>query len=267
MKHASQNPDKSSQSSFSNMLQLFRDSLFIQGVFPMDENRYPQCARCVVKLCENRGGKMAEGNPALTNLPEFCPMKLMPEAFDQAAGEYGKSEVREFARLASVQEFQCFERLSDGVRAKLPRIEELIQFARKCNYKKLGIAHCGGLSKEAGTLATILEKNGFEVASVQCKAGCIPKEEIGIQPEEKVLGSENWESMCNPIAQAIIINRARVDMAILLGLCIGHDTLFIKYCDVPLTVLAVKDRVLAHNPLAALYNSESYYGRLRNKIK
>jgi uncharacterized metal-binding protein len=210
---------------------------------------------------------MEDGIPPLEKVPDFCPMKLMPEAFAQASEEYEKSEVKEFARLASVQESQCFERLSDGVRATLPRIEELIQFARKCDYKRLGIAHCGGLIKEAGILATILEKNGFEVVSVQCKAGCIPKEEIGIRPEEKVLGPENWESMCNPIAQAIIINRAGVDMAILLGLCIGHDTLFIKYCDVPLTVLAVKDRVLAHNPLAALYNSETYYGRLRNKIK
>ena len=73
--------------------------------------------------------------------------------------------------------------------------------------------------------------------------------------------------MCNPIAQAMIINRSGVDMAIMLGLCIGHDTLFIKYCDVPMTVLAVKDRLLGHNPLAALYLSESYYRRLRNDLK
>lgn len=102
---------------------------------------------------------------------------------------------------------------------------------------------------------------------MQCKAGCVPKETIGIKPEEKVSGPEKWESMCNPIAQAMIINHTDVDFAIMLGLCIGHDTLFIKYCDVPLTVLAVKDRVLAHNPLAALYNSNSYYRRLRNKIR
>ena len=112
--------------------------------------------------------------------------------------------------------------------------------------------------KEAGLLTDILEKNGFEVVSVQCKAGAIPKEEIGIAPTEKVSGSENWESMCNPIAQAMIINYAKVDLAIILGLCIGHDTLFIKYCDAPITVLAVKDRLLAHNPLGALYLSESY---------
>jgi len=232
----------------------------------MAETRYPQCARCATRICENRGGKVSDRAPSLEKLPSFCPMKLMPEVFSEAAAEYDKSAVREFARLASVQEFQGFELLPDGVRAKLPRIEELIQFARKCNYKKLGIAHCGGLIREAGILTDILEKNGFEIISVQCKAGCVPKEEIGIQADEKIVGPENWETMCNPIAQAMILNRAQVDMAIMLGLCIGHDTLFIKYCDVPLTVLAVKDRVLGHNPLAALYHSDSYYRRLRNKI-
>jgi uncharacterized metal-binding protein len=233
----------------------------------MAKRQYPKCARCTARICENLGGRMSEGPPSAKKLPGFCPMKLMPEAFAQAAAEYDKSAVKEFARLASVQEFQCFERLSDGVRARLPRIEELIQFARKCGYKKLGIAHCGGLFKEAGILTDILENNGFDVVSVQCKAGAVAKEKIGIRAEEKIAGPDNWESMCNPIAQAIIINRAGVDLAIMLGLCIGHDTLFIKYCDVPLTVLAVKDRLLAHNPLAALYVSESYYRRLRNGIR
>jgi uncharacterized metal-binding protein len=65
----------------------------------------------------------------------------------------------------------------------------------------------------------------------------------------------------------MIINNVHVDLAIMMGLCIGHDTLFIKYCEVPLTVLAVKDRLLAHNPLAALYLSDSYYQRLRNGIR
>ncbi len=233
----------------------------------MSEKEAPKCARCTVRVCENRGGKMSDGIPALEKLPGFCPMKLLPEVISEAAAEYDKPSVREFARLASVQESQCFERLPNGLRAKLPRIEELIQFAAKCGYKKLGIAHCGGLIREAGILSDILESNGFDVLSVQCKAGAVPKEKIGIRPEEKLGGAEYWETMCNPIAQAMILNRAQVDLAVMLGLCIGHDTLFIKYCDVPLTVLAVKDRVLAHNPLAALYLSDSYYRRLRSPIR
>jgi uncharacterized metal-binding protein len=231
----------------------------------MVEKQNPTCVRCPSRICENLGGKTGEV-PSLEKAPDFCPMKLMPEALSQAAAEYEIPGVREFARLAAVQESQGFERLPDGIRATLPRIEELIQFAGKCGYKRLGIAHCAGLIKEAGILAEILENNGFETISVQCKAGCIPKERIGIRPEEKTAGAETWESMCNPIAQAMIINQAGIDLAIMLGLCVGHDVLFIKYCRVPLTVLAVKDRVLAHNPLAALYNINSYYRRLRNRL-
>jgi uncharacterized metal-binding protein len=232
----------------------------------MVEKRYPKCAHCPTRICENRGGKAGDNPPSLERAPAFCPMKLMPEEYTAAMAEYDKPRVREFARLASVQEFQCYERLPDGLRTKLTRVEELIQFARKCNYKKLGLAFCGGLAYEAGLLTEILENNGFEVVSVQCKTGAVPKERIGVSAAEKIAGPEAWETMCNPIVQAIIINRSKVDLAIMLGLCIGHDTLFIKYCDVPLTVLAVKDRVLGHNPLAALYAGGTYYQRLRNKI-
>jgi uncharacterized metal-binding protein len=193
-------------------------------------------------------------------------MKLMPESYPAAMKEYRKPRVREFARLASVQEFQCYERLADGLHTKLPRIEETVQFARKCGYRKLGLAFCAGLAWEAKLLTEILENNGFEVVSIQCKTGAVPKEKIGVKPEEKIAGPAAWETVCNPIAQAMIINDTKVDMAIMLGLCVGHDTLFIKYCKAPLTVLAVKDRVLGHNPLAALYTSEAYYKRLTNKI-
>jgi uncharacterized metal-binding protein len=231
----------------------------------MEKNTYPGCANCPVRVCENRGKPDAEA-PVLEKAPSYCPMKLAPDIFQAALLEYEKPSVKEFARTASVQEFQCYERLPDGLRTRLPRIEETVQFARKCGYRKLGLAYCGGLFQEAGLLAEILEKNGFLVVSVQCKAGAVPKENIGIKQEEKIAGPHMWETMCNPIAQAMILNYSGVDMAIMLGLCVGHDTLFIKYCDVPLTVLAVKDRVLGHNPLAALYAGSTYYHRLRGKI-
>jgi len=189
-------------------------------------------------------------------------MKLFPEVVEQAIREYDKTDVKEFARLASVQEFECYEQTEKGLRTKFPRIEELIQFAEKCGYHKLGIAFCIGLANEARMLTDILESKGFSVASVCCKLGATAKERIGIKPEQKIEGPESWESMCNPIAQAEVLNTEKVDLAIMLGLCIGHDTLFIKYCRVPMTVLAVKDRVTGHNPLAALYLSQSYYGRL-----
>ena len=231
----------------------------------MVNKQNPQCARCPVTVCASRERKVSEGAPEIDKAPVFCPMKNMPEVIKKALGEYDNPELKEFARLASLQEFECYEHLPDGVRTKIPRVEELVHFARKCGYKRLGIAHCGGLNYEARLLMNLLENKGFEVATVSCKVGATPKESLGLTPEQKIGGPENWESMCNPIAQAEIINNLNVDFAIMLGLCIGHDTLFIKYCRVPMTVIAVKDRVFGHNPLAALYLSGSYYRRLMTK--
>ena len=225
----------------------------------------PNCARCVKGDCHSPS--KAGQPPPMDKLAAFCPMKNLPGVIEKAAAEYARPEVKEFARQASKQEFECYERLPDGLRPKNPRILELIQFARKCGYKKLGLAFCVGLRNEALTLTEILESHGFEVVSVCCKVGAVAKESIGIKPEEKIAGAENWESMCNPIAQAEILNSEKVDLAVMLGLCIGHDTLFIRYCQRPMTVIAVKDRVTGHNPLATLYTSSTYYARLMGKGK
>ncbi|HSW57168.1 MAG TPA: DUF1847 domain-containing protein, partial [Dehalococcoidales bacterium] len=150
-----------------------------------------------------------------------------------------------------------------GRLTKNTRIEELIQFARKMKYSKLGLAFCTGLSQEAAMVTDILEKAGFEVVSTRCKVGAVPKEIIGITREQKIGGPLSCETMCNPIAQAELLNDGKVDMAVMLGLCLGHDTLFFQYCKVPVTVLAVKDRVTGHNPLAAIYLASSYYSRLK----
>ena len=131
-------------------------------------------------------------------------------------------------------------------------------------YSRLGLAFCAGLTREAAIVAQILESHGFEVVSAICKAGSIPKEEIGIQEKDKIRIGE-YEAMCNPILQAHILNDAGTDFNIVLGLCVGHDSLFFKYADAPTTVLAAKDRVSGHNPLAAIYTAESYYARLNRK--
>ncbi len=224
------------------------------------------CAKCPGHICYPFM-KTEEPMPSLEDAPEFCPMRRFPEVFKEVRAEYEKPHIREFARLASVQEFECYEHTSDGLRTKFPRLDELIQFSQKCSYKKLGIAFCAGLAREATMLTDVLERKGFDVLSVRCKTGQMQKETIGIREEEKIPGPGRVETMCNPIAQAKILNIEQVDLAIMLGLCVGHDTLFIRYCKVPMTVFAVKDRVLAHNPLAALYLSKSpYYGRMRKRI-
>ncbi|MFC1935456.1 DUF1847 domain-containing protein [Chloroflexota bacterium] len=236
-----------------------------EGDKDMASKLSPICSKCPTVACSP--SIKADEVPSIDDAPAFCPMRLMPEVIEKATFEYDKPEVKEFARQASIQEFECYEHIPEGRSTKTPRILELIQFAHKCGYKKLGIAFCSGLSNEARLLTDILELQGFEVVSVRCKVGATPKERIGIEPEEKIMGPDSWESMCSPIAQAEVLNSEDVDLAIMLGLCIGHDTLFICYCRVPMTVIAVKDRVTGHNPLAALYLSSSYYSRLMTKAR
>ncbi len=68
--------------------------------------------------------------------------------------------------------------------------------------------------------------------------------------------------MCNSVTQAKLLNKAKTDLNVLVGLCVGHDSLFIKFSKAPVTVLAAKDRVLAHNPLAALYAGHYFNKKL-----
>ncbi len=146
------------------------------------------------------------------------------------------------------------------------RIEELIEFSKRMNYKRLGMAFCAGLASEASILSRILESRGFNVIAVACKVGTVPKEAIKVKDNEKIRIGQ-FETMCNPITQAKLLNRAKTDFNIMLGLCIGHDSLFLKYVKGLTTVFAVKDRVTGHNPLAALYTSGSYYQRLIKSIE
>jgi len=141
---------------------------------------------------------------------------------------------------------------------------KIVEFAKKMNFKTIGIAFCAGLRKEASTLTDIIEAHDFKVVSTACATGGIPKESIGIKEDEKVAIGK-FEQMCNPISQAMVLNDDKTDFNILLGLCVGHDSLFIKYANAYTTVLVVKDRVLGHNPVAALYTAAGYYQRLKRK--
>ncbi len=140
------------------------------------------------------------------------------------------------------------------------RVEETMEFARRMGVTKLGIAFCVGLKDEARLLSRIFAANGFEVESVACKCGGIPKEELGLADCQKVRPG-GFEAMCNPIAQARVLGAARTGLNVLVGLCVGHDSLFIKHSDAPVTCLVAKDRVLAHNPVGALNCSNGYYRR------
>ncbi|HOG16239.1 MAG: hypothetical protein A4E73_02087 [Syntrophaceae bacterium PtaU1.Bin231] len=218
------------------------------------EKTSPDCAQCPYRseqrLCRSSDGKF----------PAQCPTRAKGFLIEQSVTEYRKPDVREFARQASIQEAEGYSGREPGgtcLRPLKPRILEIVEFARKMAYKRLGLAFCGGLGKEARIVGSFFASHGFDVVSVVCKVGRVPKEEIGILDHEKVRIGK-FEVMCNPILQAGVLNEERTEMNVLLGLCVGHDSLFLKYASAPCTVLAVKDRVLVHNPLAGVYALDHY---------
>jgi len=144
---------------------------------------------------------------------------------------------------------------------KLTRIEEIIAFARRIDAKKIGIATCIGLINEAKIFVKILKAHGLESYCAICKVGSIDKTEAGI-PENLKVQKGCFEAICNPLLQAKLLAKHKTDLNVIIGLCVGHDSLFIKYSKAPVTTLITKDRVTGHNPAAALYTADFYYKKL-----
>ncbi len=207
----------------------------------------PGCAYCPPTVRACRAGESEERGPG------FCPSKMDEEAIGAAWEKYGDPLIRRVAQESARVESEGYCRWT--------RVEEICAFAKKMGFKKLGIATCISFVDLAHTLSAILESHGFEVASAACKSGGVPKEDIGLSDGEKIRPGEH-ESMCNPVAQAELLNRAGCELNIVLGLCVGHDSLFFRSSEGLVTTLVAKDRVLAHNPIGALQLADSYFQRV-----
>jgi uncharacterized metal-binding protein len=133
---------------------------------------------------------------------------------------------------------------------KEPRIREIMLFAKEMGYRKLGLAFCVGLAEEAEIVADILGAE-FDVVSVCCKLCGLSKESFGF---EQIVPDKDLEVMCNPAGQATALNDAGTELNIICGLCVGHDAIFTMTSQAPVTTLIAKDRVLAHNPVGAIYS-------------
>jgi uncharacterized metal-binding protein len=207
----------------------------------------PSCAYCppTIRACRH-GESDARG-------PGFCPSKVDDEGIAVAGQLYEDPVTRRVAHAAALVESEGYCRWT--------RVEEIVAFARKLGFRRLGIATCISFVDLARTLSAIFESHGFEVASVACKNGGVPKEALGVQDAEKIRPGTH-ESMCNPISQAELLNRAGCELNVVLGLCVGHDSLFFKHSNGLATTLVAKDRVLAHNPVGALILADTYYTRV-----
>ena len=202
------------------------------------EKKEMSCIDCAVTNCNRMDKKY----------PDFCLTTHMDEeVLENAMKCYEEDENRRSMIAAAEVEFDHY--------CQYTRVEEIMEYARKMGFKKLGIATCVGLIQESRKLADILRHNGFEVYGVACKAGIQKKESVGIPKRCNGVG----ENMCNPILQAKLLNEERTDLNIVVGLCVGHDSLFYKYSDALVTTAVTKDRVTGHNPVASLYGADFYF--------
>lgn len=173
------------------------------------------CVSCNESACTGSPNKSLES----------CPRNRAKEALNNAETvRRNDTDVLKIAGVADAIESEGY-----GI---WTRVQELIEFSKRMGMKRLGIAFCTGLRKETESLYQILEKNDFDVSSVCCK----------------VSGG------CNPVGQAMVLNESQTELNIVMGLCMGHDILFQKFSEAPVTTLVVKDRVLCHNPCASLVN-------------
>ena len=208
----------------------------------MNEEIIRSCIDCGAESCHRMDGKN----------PPFCLTTHMDgDLLRETMALYTEDEENAAVTRASAEvetEYYC----------KATRIEEIVHFAGRMGYKKIGIATCIGLLNEARIAARVFRKAGFEVYGAACKVGSQMKTSVGLPETCEAVGAV----MCNPILQAKLLNQARTDLNVVIGLCVGHDSLFYKYSDALVTTLVTKDRVLGHNPAAALYQAHSYYSRL-----
>jgi len=132
---------------------------------------------------------------------------------------------------------------------QLTRLEESIEFAKELGVSKIGLAICVGLIREGREFARFFKRAGFEVISVACMIGGIKDLETGLDKEYYPTGTT-----CNPIAQAEIMNKEGTELNFMVGLCLGHDILFMKHVKALVAPLVVKDRALVNNPSAVIYS-------------
>lgn len=195
------------------------------------------CAECAVMACVS-GEK--------EKMPKNCPMQ-QAEAYAEIEQVYQEPGLKKFYE----------ETLFTG--SDWNRVREIIEFCRRMNYKRIGVAFCQGLKKESKIFCGILRKRGFEVVSIVCRNGAYTKQQLLRQEGQP----ERFVSVCNPVGQAKFLAESEVDFIVEIGLCVGHDSIFLKEIakrsDAMVTVLITKDRATGHNPCAVLYGADGFF--------
>lgn len=211
----------------------------------------PQCAKCVPKFCK-------DGIIEAKKLPAFCPMKNFGSLVQKAAEKYRHPDNQLLFVSAALTEKESYDEKAareKGMNIPIrPRIREVADFAHTINAKKIGLAFCIGLADEAARATAIFESHDLEICSAVCCCGAVDKSELGIPPDYKISDPKKFEASCNPLLQAELFNTLKTDFNVIIGLCVGHDMLFTRHSQAPVTTLVVKDRFTGHNPVITLYS-------------
>lgn len=176
-------------------------------------------------------------------MPATCPSKTRAEIAHDAA-PYLEPERHAVMQAADSTPFADDRRLRS-------RVEELVVFARARGVTSVGVAFCVSLIREAQRLGKILVDEGLVPELVCCRVGAIDSGEVDLPKANP----GKLTAVCNPVAQARLLNEAKVGLVAQVGLCIGHDLILQEECEAPVTTLVVKDRALDHHPVQALRRS------------
>lgn len=203
------------------------------------------CLECKIYKCRNPKTKKSP--------PKNCPRKNYRDLLKKTLKQMMDPSIQKI-------NVACEEAMKGGYDkfgSNWPRVRELIEYAKVLDYHKIGIAACSGLIEEGKILGRILQDAGFQVTLVNCMAGGTTRAKLGFKQWDTAFSS----IVCNPLMQAEVLNKEKTELNVMVGLCLGHDVLFIKHSKADVTPFIVKDRVTGHNPIAALYTSGTYYRR------
>jgi uncharacterized metal-binding protein/predicted Fe-Mo cluster-binding NifX family protein len=196
-----------------------------QTAVEFDEPPAEDCLACSEPVCLNGGRCVRPSGEILPASPEIIRML-------EAAADITFESERELCRMA-----------------------ELIYFVIEMGFRRVGVAFCIDLIEPTRILCGVLRRF-VDVFAACCKlpnssANTGNIEEPGFEP----IG---WRDLpCNPLGQASVLKQFGSEFNVLVGLCMGADSVFVRASAAPVTTLFVKDRMLANNPIGAVYSE--YY--------
>jgi uncharacterized metal-binding protein len=191
----------------------------------MSNENFGKCAECPLDV-DKRICKVKDGFG-----PNYCSTKNYETVLTEADLKYREERYAEFAKQAAIQEFECYEPIpGSGLyqTQKNPRIVENCDSAKRWGYKRAwAMAFCSGLREEAAAVERIF-RNQDSKSCRSSASGCKGQKQMGISEEQKIAPGPDVHESCSIPSPRPYPQRRKDRVHIVLGLCVGHDTMFLK---------------------------------------